>query len=591
MATAAAACTLLIACGAAEDRDRTAADIASELDSVTDTVADSRSSADVAVPPADSIPGRTAQDTYTTPDVPQCNDDADCNDALFCNGAERCRPGFPGATPFGCIAGPPPSGFDPNPTDCDVLGPCDEETDSFPLLALSTGDACTDGIACTVEDRWTVNGTCVGSPSDSLCDDALFCNGAETCSQDIGCLPGTPPAGSDADTTDCLVPGPCDESTQTFALIPAPIGTPCADAIECTDNDACTAAGTCIGTANHQLCADGVFCNGAEECDSTEGCLAASGPPQPPTDDTPGDCVAPTLCDEATASFLEVALEDGSACDDGVECTVDDQCNGEQVCAGMADDALCDDGVFCNGAEVCQTTTGCAEGALPAAPEDTQPNDCLSYGPCSEAAQGFEYTEVSPPGTACDDGKECTQLDSCNASGECGGAPVNSICDDGVYCNGAEECDPAIGCMSGSPPVPIDDVPGPCETTFCDENSQTVLLIASEAGTMCSDGVDCTIDDVCDTAGKCNGTPNDTSCDDGMFCNGPETCTPESGCQAGTPPVGDDDAPNDCFVLICVEDSDDFVLLPATDGTPCDDEDPATSDDQCNAGVCTGTPN
>jgi hypothetical protein len=47
------------------------------------------------------------------------------------------------------------------------------------------------------------------------CDDGLFCNGAESCDRDEGCLPGVPPEPVD-DGDACTLDGPCDEVTAGF---------------------------------------------------------------------------------------------------------------------------------------------------------------------------------------------------------------------------------------------------------------------------------------------------------------------------------------------------------------------------------------
>jgi len=122
-------------------------------------------------------------------------------------------------------------------------GPCD----CIPLCAgLECGDdgcggscgTCDDGVACT--DDACMNGTCVETPNNALCDDGLVCNGGETCSlqgcvngtplscgdglycngnetctEPAGCTPGTPPCNPSTEI--------CDEATDTCA--PAAIPT------------------------------------------------------------------------------------------------------------------------------------------------------------------------------------------------------------------------------------------------------------------------------------------------------------------------------------------------------------------------------
>jgi hypothetical protein len=83
-----------------------------------------------------------------------CALDADCDDGLFCNGAETCDAGF-------CQAGTAPS--------------------------------CDDGVGCTADTCNEGSDSCDSTASDALCDNGLFCDGAETCDAVADCLPGTAP--------------------------------------------------------------------------------------------------------------------------------------------------------------------------------------------------------------------------------------------------------------------------------------------------------------------------------------------------------------------------------------------------------------
>jgi hypothetical protein len=87
--------------------------------------------------------------------------------------------------------------------------------------------------------------------------------------------------------------------------------------------------------------------------------------------------------------------------------------------------------------------------------------------------------------------------------------------------------------------------------------------------------------------------PNDVACDDGNACNGVETCDrPGSAmgtCVAGTPVVcGESSA--QCTRLVCNPASGACEPTPVADGTPCDDENRCTRDDECDDGTCRGTP-
>ena len=88
---------------------------------------------------------------------PECHLDADCSDGLFCNGAEVCSAGA-------CQAGAA--------VDCD------------------------DAVSCTVDACNEATDSCDYTPDDALCDNGLYCDGAETCDAVNDCQPGTPPCSS-----------------------------------------------------------------------------------------------------------------------------------------------------------------------------------------------------------------------------------------------------------------------------------------------------------------------------------------------------------------------------------------------------------
>ncbi|UCG34061.1 MAG: hypothetical protein JSU68_05380, partial [Phycisphaerales bacterium] len=93
----------------------------------------------------------------------------DCDDGLWCNGMETCVAGT-------CQPGTPPD--------------------------------CSDGLECTVDSCDEENDLCVNTPDDTVCDDGLWCNGAETCDVELGCVNGTPPDCSDPQ--ECTADS-CDE--------------------------------------------------------------------------------------------------------------------------------------------------------------------------------------------------------------------------------------------------------------------------------------------------------------------------------------------------------------------------------------------
>jgi hypothetical protein len=491
--------------------------------------------------------------TSSTNGCVQTPDDALCSDGLFCNGAETCD------ALLGCQPGTPPS--------------------------------LDDGVACTVGSCDEATDTIVQTPSDALCDDGLFCNGAETCNALLGCLAGTPPSLDDG--VACTV-GSCDEATDTVvhtpsdalcddglfcngaetcdALLGCQAGTPPSldDGVACTVGSCDEATDTIVQTPSDALCDDGLFCNGAETCDALLGCQAGT----PPSLE---DGVACTVgsCDEATDTIVQTPsnalCDDGLFCngaetcdavlgcqpgnapglDDGVACTIDtcDESTGAVV--HTPSDALCDDGLFCNGAETCNPLLGCQAGTPPSLEDGV----ACTVGSCDEATDTIVHT------------------------------PSNALCDDGLFCNGAETCNPLLGCQAGTPPSLEDGVA--CTVGSCDEATDTIVQTPTHA--LCDDGNLCNGAETCDAVLGCQaGTPvaNGTTCNDGQFCTINDAC--QNGvCQSGGPRSCAAET-TACTVGLCDEVADRCVAVPRADGTSCDDGNFCTTTSVCLSGVCVG---
>lgn len=230
----------------------------------------------------------------------------------------------------------------------------------------------------------------------------------------------------------------------------------------------------------------------------------------------------------------------GEECDDG---NTDDGDCCSSTCRIDDDGTACDDGVTCTMGDACHAGV-CSGG----------PIDCSAFdGPCAVGTcEGTSCIAVPrDDGTACDDGDACTTDDTC-AAGICqGGGQLG--CDDGVPCT----IDACVGgtCMhAGVPDCCAGD--GDCDDGSVCTGVETCVDGACVAGTplACSDGVGCT-DDACDPVAGCTFTPigccaEGATCDDGDFCNGGETCDPSTGgCRPGTP-LGCDDG-DACTVDRC----------------------------------------
>ncbi|APR84097.1 Flagellar hook-length control protein FliK [Minicystis rosea] len=217
-----------------------------------------------------------------------------------------------------------------------------------------------------------------------------------------------------------------------------------------------------------------------------------------------------------------VMFQNGTACDDGHFCTVDDVCD-EGQCHGKAR--------FCPGGDAC------------------------NLGTCNEEAKACTTVTV-PTGTPCDDGDPCTDDGVCQG-GLCQKGPdacqrLATDCTDPI-------CEPGVGCTTQNK----------LDGTFCGQsacsNGQCSAghceIVPLNEGESCDDGLYCTVDDACvkghclgaprtcGTAGECSRSTCDETehqcvvtpirdkelCDDGDACTAGEFCNDQH-CGGGLPP-------------------------------------------------------
>ncbi|UCG17296.1 MAG: PKD domain-containing protein, partial [Phycisphaerales bacterium] len=490
-----------------------------------------------------------------------------CNDGLFCNGAETCN----------------------------AIGECQP---GAPI-------GCDDGVGCTVDSCNEDSDSCDHAPNDALCDNTLFCDGAETCDPILDCQAGSYPC-----------PGQlCDEGTDTCTTVECTGNSDCDDGLHCNGAETCSASGDCqpgvpvscddgvsctvdscnedtdsCGHApNDSLCANSLFCDGAEVCDPVNGCQAGS-----PVN-----------------------------CGDGVACTVDSCNEATDSCDNVPDNSLCDDGSFCNGAEVCDSVNGCQAGS----PVDCGDGIACTVDSCNEATDSCDH---APDNNLCDDGLYCDgaeecdpvngcqagspvdcgdgiacTVDSCNeATHSCDHAPDNSLCDDGSFCNGPEVCDSANGCQAGSPVdcgdgiectvdscnEAIDSCDNVPDNSFCDDGSfcngaeicDSINGCQAGAPVDCDDEIVCTDDTCNEQTDSCDHAANDSQCDNSLFCDGAETCDPILGCQSGSDPCPGqlcDEGTDACMTVECTEDSE------CDDGLYCNGVETCSASNECQPGA------
>ena len=415
----------------------------------------------------------------------------------------------------------------PNNTLCDNEAYCDGVEICHPVNGCEDGPDvdCDDGVDCTDDSCNEQTDQCDNDPNNAFCNDFLECNGVETCDTVNDCQPGTP--------------------------------VDCGDGVDCTI-DTCVEDPTgknekysCDNTADDSYCNDNLWCNGVETCNEINDCQAG----------TSIDCDDSVECtDDSCDDVNDQCVNDpnDSNCDDGIDCT-NDTCDAIYDCQSVEDDSYCDDGLWCNGTETCDMVYDCQAGTSV---------DCNDGVVCTDDSCDDINDECvnDPNDTNCNDGVDCTN-DTCDATNDCQFTANHSNCDDGLWCNGTETCDAVNDCQEGTS-VDCDDGVD-CTDDSCDDVNDECVNDPNDAN--CNDGVDCT-NDTCDATNGCQFLADDTNCDDGLWCNGTETC----------------DAINDCQEGLLVDCPDDKLFCNGTEF--CDEENdecgntgnPCNSDQTCD---------
>ncbi len=453
-----------------------------------------------------------------------------CDDGHFCNGTEWCDPAF------GCRATPAPScddGVDCTQDFCDMITDAcghmaddyfcdndlfcdgDEWCDAVNGCQPGTPVDCDDGVGCTAdacdEETWE----CLHTASDELCDDGLFCNGAEHCDYDDGCTAGS---------------------------------APCAGAL-CRESD-----DRCVACLSDSDCSDDRFCNGAEHCNAQGVCVSGAYPCGAAmcreSDEQCVECLADTDCSDGAYCNGDEFCTPAGACEQGgLPCGTGLCRESDDRCVHCLSNADCNDGLFCNGMETCNSAGMCAAGVYPCSTSmcresDDRCVDCLANSDCSDGAfcNGDEFCSAAGH---CEQGALPCGSGLCRESDDhCVDCLGNADCEDGVFCNGMETCNAAGACTAGA---------YPCGGSLCRENDDRCVGCLSNAD--CNDGLFCNGQETCSASGVCTAGANpcvgslcrenddrcvqcvsDNDCSDGLFCNGAEHCLANGMCSAGESP-------------------------------------------------------
>jgi hypothetical protein len=357
------------------------------------------------------------------------------------------------------------------------------------VLCLSGQCVCPTNAPDVCPDRTGVNfaGRCTDADTDVL-------NCGPNC---VAC-----PVSTDPCKVEACIGGSC-----TF--VDAPNGTPCTDGNACTRTDTCQ-NGACVGS-------DPVVCEALDQCHEVG------------------------TCDPDTGLCSNPAKSNGTPCDDGNLCTVNDTCQ----------------------AGIC----------TPGAPKNCDDNNECTADTCDQATGSCVHTPL--PGQPCNQSNKC-RTDVCNASGQCQPGPAT------VTCPQCQVCEPATAtCVNVSNGTPCEDgnlctLGDTCQSGTCQPGAAKTC---PSTGNQCTESVCNKTTGVCETRNK----PNGTGCDDGNPCTVGDTC--QSGtCMPGS--LKDCNDNNVCTNDTCNPSTGVCVHMPVPDNTPC-----GGAMQRCCSGTCTNVSN
>jgi hypothetical protein len=326
------------------------------------------------------------------PDNAECADNKFCNGAEVCTASGQCAGGTPidcndgiACTVDACSEQNDSCTHQPNHSACGNSLYCDGAEVCDVLLGCQPGVAvdCADGIACTNDTCNEASDSCVHTPDNAVCSNDQYCDGVETCSARNGCQPGTPIVCNDS--IPCTADA-CNESTDSCASTPndaacsdgkfcngaevcsqalgCQAGSPaiCNDDVACTADSCSEQANGCVAVPNDAFCNDANACT-ADSCSPQNGCVFTpvtaacdDGNPCTPVDScVSGQCTgAGTVCGNAVVDVVC-----GEQCDPGTQeiCDnqIDDDGDGDIDCA----DSDCSDAVVPTCTETCAPAPPC----------------------------------------------------------------------------------------------------------------------------------------------------------------------------------------------------------------------------------------
>jgi hypothetical protein len=575
-----------------------------------------------------------------------------CDDGLACTLNDTCQAGLCTGAAVVCP--------DANPNDCKALG-CDPAKGTCTVEAvLPEGHGCKDGNPCTDDDACDGEGSCKpGSKhvcdaehpcKKAWCNDKakedenpcisdwkeadVGCDDGDACTEDDACVPvadgpalaceGTAIACADnndctSDTCDpeagcifsatpkegmmCALPGGCGLCTA---------GSCGADVAVCDDGNTCT-TDTCAtgGPCQHEPVTGGL-CDDGEACTQSDHCEAGACVGEVMSCLDGNDCTVDT-CDQGQCKHPPVT--DGTACEDGDNCSVEDYCL-EGVCLPGAYNpecqALCGDGVcaYPDTALLCPVDCGACGDGICGLHENgpnggSCPQDCLTACGDGECEGGEDYVSCIVDCGGCGDGFCGLNESEALCPGDCPKACGNKLCEPGetdLTC--PADCLPPCGdglCGKGETMVNCPADCAVCGDGYCGKGEPQANC-ALDCASACGNGL-------CEGGEGATDCPTDCgACGDGV-CGYVETfescsldCAPGCGNDLCTAPAGESAAncPADCLVDAdkdgIANGNDNCIFAPNPgqedadqdeQGDPCDPDD--DNDGEGDASDCQPT--
>ena len=213
------------------------------------------------------------------------------------------------------------------------------------------------------------------------------------------------------------------------------------------------------------------------------------------------------FCDEGIGECVQMAEPNGSACDDGLFCTINDNCQGG-ICIG---NTLNTCGIIpeqCSEVTCDEAAQFCAVINAPNSTPCTSSNQCLVNTTCLNGS--CEGTPID-----CMPGPECTDAVCNPMTGLCESVPLTGTPCSSVPCFANETCN--NGMCQGGVPEDCSALTQGCFVGNCDVNQDQCVADPLPPGTSCDDGDGCTLNTTC-TNGNCGGGTTITSCIDNDGC-------------------------------------------------------------------------